>query len=176
MLDGELEAHDPLSADDVAVLVLIQLEQLQRATTQLFDISVVVVDAGQVVVVGDVKFVFRTEQHFADDHIDDLSRHDQVDLVALHVHVVVHGVGARLHRIEECVLLAGQQCNVLGPLVGVLPFQVLDNEVGAEWDCVELVGLTRATLAIAQQDLPAIVLVESATSRLDARTFLLCHF
>jgi len=97
VLDGELEAHDPLNADSVAILVLIQLEQLQRITTQLLDISVVVTDASQVIVVDSVKFVFGMEQHFTDDHIDDLGRHDQVDLVALHVHVVVHGVGARLH-------------------------------------------------------------------------------
>jgi hypothetical protein len=77
VLDGELEAHDPLNANSVAVFVLVQLEQLQRVTTQLFDISVAVVDTGQVVVVvGGVEFVFGTEQHFADDHIDDLDRHD----------------------------------------------------------------------------------------------------
>jgi hypothetical protein len=33
MLDGELEAHDPFNANSVAVLVLVQLEQLQRTTT-----------------------------------------------------------------------------------------------------------------------------------------------
>ncbi|CAK9252537.1 unnamed protein product, partial [Sphagnum jensenii] len=33
VLDGELEAHDPLNVDNVVVLVLVQLEQLQRATT-----------------------------------------------------------------------------------------------------------------------------------------------
>jgi hypothetical protein len=48
------------------------------------------------------------KQHFTDDHIDDLGRHNQVDLVALHVHVVVHGVGTRLHQVEERVLLAGR--------------------------------------------------------------------
>ncbi len=106
MLDGELEAHDPLKADGVTVLVFVQLEQLQRATTQLLDISVAIVNTNQVVG-GKVEFIFRTEQHFTDDHIDDLGRHDQVDLVTLHVHVVVHGVGARLHRVEECVLLVG---------------------------------------------------------------------
>jgi hypothetical protein len=47
VLDGELEAHDPLNADGVAVLVLIQLEQLQRATTQLLDISVAIVDTSK---------------------------------------------------------------------------------------------------------------------------------
>jgi hypothetical protein len=101
MLDGELEAHDPLNVDGVVVLVFVQLEQLQHATTQLLDISIVVADTSQVVVVGSVEFVFGTEQHFTNDHIDDLGRHDQVDLV----HVVVHGVGARLHRVEERVLL-----------------------------------------------------------------------
>jgi len=58
----------------------------------------------------------------------------------------------------------------------VLPLQVFGNEVGAEWDRVELVGFAWATLVIAQRDLPAVVLAESATSRLDARAFLLCHF
>ncbi len=76
--------------------------------TQLLDISVAVANTNQVVVVGIVKFIFRMKQHFTDDHIDDLGRHNQVDLVALHVHVVVHGVGTRLHQVEERVLLAGR--------------------------------------------------------------------
>ncbi len=33
MLDGELEAHDSFDVNSVAVVVLVQLEQLQRATT-----------------------------------------------------------------------------------------------------------------------------------------------
>jgi hypothetical protein len=89
---------------------------------------------------------------------------------------VVHGVGARLHRVEERVLLVERQCDVLCPLIGMLPLQVLDNEVGAERDRVELVGLARATLAIAQRDLPTVVLAEFATGRFDACAFLLCHF
>ncbi len=106
VLDGELGAHDPLNADSVAVLVFVQLEQLQRATTQLLNISVVVADTSQVV--GSIEFIFEMEQHFTDDHIDDLGRHNQIDFIALHVHVVVHGVGARLHRVEERVLLTGR--------------------------------------------------------------------
>jgi len=53
---------------------------------------------------------------------------------------------------------------------------VLNNEVGAERDRVELISLARATLAIAQQDLPTVVLAEFAAGCLDVRTFLLCHF
>ncbi len=98
MLDGELEAHDSLNVNDVAIVVLVQLEQLHRAMTQLLDLLVAVADASQVVVVvGGVEFVLKAEQHFADDHIDDLGGHDQVDLVALHVNVMIHGVGAGLH-------------------------------------------------------------------------------
>ncbi len=33
VLDGELEAHDSLDVNSVAVVVLVQLEQLQRTTT-----------------------------------------------------------------------------------------------------------------------------------------------
>ncbi len=58
----------------------------------------------------------------------------------------------------------------------MLPLQVLDNEVAAEWDRVKLVGLAQATLPIVQRDLPAVVLAESAAGRLDARAFLFCHF
>ncbi len=53
---------------------------------------------------------------------------------------------------------------------------MLDNEVGTKWDRVKLVGLARATLPIAQRDLPAVVLAESAAGRLDACAFLFCHF
>jgi NADH:ubiquinone oxidoreductase subunit K len=76
MLDGELEAHYFLNVNGVVVVVIVQLEQLSRAMMQLFNLLVMVANADQVVVVGGVKFVFRAEQHFANDHIDDLSRHD----------------------------------------------------------------------------------------------------
>ncbi len=58
----------------------------------------------------------------------------------------------------------------------MLPLQVLDNEVGAKRDRVELVGFARATLAIAQRDLSTVVLAESTMGRLDMRAFLLYHF
>ncbi len=116
------------------------------------------------------------KQHFADDHIDDLGRNDQVDLVALHVNVVIHGVGTGLHRVEERILLAGQQRDILGPLDDVLPLDVLEHEVDAKRDRVELVGLAWATFAIVQEDLPAEVFAEFAAGLLDARTFLSNHF
>jgi len=137
---------------------------------------VTIANASQVVVGGGVEFVFRVEQHFADDHIDDLGRNDQVDLIALHVNVVIHGVGAGLHRVEERILLAGQQRDVLGPLNGVLPLDMLEHEVDTKRDRVKLVGPARATFAIVQEDLSAEVFAEFATSFLDACAFLLNHF
>jgi hypothetical protein len=52
MLDGELEAHNFLNVNGVAIVVLVQLEQLQRAMTQLLHLLVAVANIGQVVVVG----------------------------------------------------------------------------------------------------------------------------
>jgi hypothetical protein len=177
MVDGELEAHDSVvTVYGVAVVVLVQLEQLQRAMTQLLNLLVAVVDTSQVVVVNGVKFVFRAEQHFANDHINNLGRHDQVDLIALHVNVTIHGVGTGLHRIKERILLVGQQRGVLGPLDGVLPLDMLEHEVSAERDHIELVGLARAMLAIVQEYLLAEVFAEFAAGFLDARTFLSSHF
>jgi hypothetical protein len=56
------------------------------------------------------------------------------------------------------------------------PLQVLDNEVDAKRDHVELVGFARATLAIAQRDLSTVVLAESVAGRLDVRAYSLCRF
>jgi len=89
---------------------------------------------------------------------------------------VIHGVGAGLHRVEERILLAGQQCDVFGPLDSVLPLDVLEHEVGAKRDRVELVAPARATFAIVQKDLPAEVFAEFAAGLLDARAFLSNHF
>ncbi len=135
-----------------------------------------VVNAGQVIVVGGVEFVFGAEQHFADDHMNNLGRHDHVDLVALHVNVVIHGVGVGLHRIKERILLVGRQLDILSPLDGMLRLDVLKHEVGAKQDHIEVVGPAWATLAIVQEHLPVEVFAKFATGLLDACAFLSSHF
>jgi hypothetical protein len=58
----------------------------------------------------------------------------------------------------------------------MLPFDMLEHEVGAKQDRVELVGLARATLVIVQEDLSTEIFIEFAAGLLDARTFLSSHF